>query len=146
MNAYKIANHLALERIIGGDCNSTLNLKAIDMLRQQADQIAELEHCLIVEQEHNEMLEKDNDEPVAWLMVDREDGNRHIQMGIPTRDEKVSHQLYPLYTRPSKQLSDEKIEEIFLSETGFPMDTDAKVNEVAMLDFVRAIIKEMNDE
>ena len=48
--------------------------------------------------------------PVAWLMVDRDDGNSYIQMGEPTRDEKVSHQPYPLYTaeqlHPVKELND----------------------------------------
>ena len=43
-----------------------------------------------------------NNEPVAYLMVDREDGNSYIQTSIPTRDEKVSHHPYPLYTHPAK--------------------------------------------
>ena len=46
-----------------------------------------------------------DNEPVAWLMVNREDGNRFIQMGKPTRDDKVGHEPQPLYTQ-------ETIEEI----------------------------------
>ena len=46
-----------------------------------------------------------DNEPVAWLMVNREDGNRFIQMGKPTRDDKVGHEPHPLYTQ-------ETIEEI----------------------------------
>jgi hypothetical protein len=44
-----------------------------------------------------------NNEPVAYLMVERNDGNSYIQMGVPTRDEKISHQPYPLYTYPAKE-------------------------------------------
>ena len=50
-----------------------------------------------------------NNETVAYLMVNRNDGNSHIQMGVPTRDEKISHQPYPLYTHPVKELTDEEI-------------------------------------
>ena len=50
-----------------------------------------------------------NNEPVAYLMVERNDGNSYIQMGVPTRDEKISHQPYPLYTHPAKTLTDEEI-------------------------------------
>jgi hypothetical protein len=54
-----------------------------------------------------------NNEPVAYLMVERNDGNSYIQMGVPTRDEKISHQPYPLYTHPAKTLTDEEILEIW---------------------------------
>ena len=50
-----------------------------------------------------------NNEPVAYLMVERNDGNSYIQMGVPTRDEKISHQPYPLYTHPVKELTEEEI-------------------------------------
>jgi hypothetical protein len=45
-------------------------------------------------------------EPVAYLMVERNDGNSYIQMGVPTRDEKISHQPYPLYTHPVSKAKD----------------------------------------
>ena len=47
----------------------------------------------------------------------------------------------PLYTRPVKELTDEEIEKVFQDETGFTLDCDAKVDEVAMLDFARAILR-----
>jgi len=50
-------------------------------------------------------------EPVAYLMVERNDGNSYIQMSTPTRDEKISHQPYPLYTHPAKELTDEEIKD-----------------------------------
>ena len=51
-----------------------------------------------------------NNEPVAWLMVNRDDGNKFIQMGKPTRDDKVGHEPYPLYSHPAKTLTDEEID------------------------------------
>ena len=54
-----------------------------------------------------------NNEPVAYLMVDRNDGNSYIQMGVPTRDEKISHQPYSLYTHPVKELTDEEWNKAF---------------------------------
>jgi hypothetical protein len=73
-------------------------------------------------------------EPVAYLMVERNDGNSYIQMGVPTRDEKIGHQPYPLYTHPAKTLTDEEIEQIaddhidWIYETGF-------------IEFARAILR-----
>jgi len=51
-------------------------------------------------------------EPVAYLMVERNDGNSYIQMSTPTRDEKISHQPYPLYKHPVRELTDEEILEV----------------------------------
>jgi hypothetical protein len=56
-----------------------------------------------------------NNEPVAWLMVNRDDGNRFIQMGKPTRDDKVGHEPHPLYTHPAKTLTDEEIDQTIKS-------------------------------
>jgi hypothetical protein len=45
-------------------------------------------------------------EPVAYLMVERNDGNSYIQMGVPTRDEKISHHPYPLYLHQANESFD----------------------------------------
>ena len=45
-------------------------------------------------------------EPVAYLMVERNDGNSYIQMGVPTRDEKISHHPYPLYIHQANESFD----------------------------------------
>jgi hypothetical protein len=45
-------------------------------------------------------------EPVAYLMVERNDGNSYIQMGVPTRDEKISHHPYPLYMHQANESFD----------------------------------------
>jgi len=62
----------------------------------------------------NRLGKKMNNEPVAWLMVNRDDGNKFIQMGKPTRDDKVGHEPYPLYTHPAKTLTDEEIHKLWL--------------------------------
>ena len=74
-------------------------------------------------------------------MVERNDGNSYIQMGVPTRDEKISHHPYPLYTHLVKELTDERIKQIFAEETGFNFD-DNPGDGMALMDFVRAVLKE----
>jgi hypothetical protein len=35
--------------------------------------------------------------PVAYLMIERNTGERYVQTSIPTREEKISHEPYPIY-------------------------------------------------
>ena len=42
-------------------------------------------------------------------------------------------------------ITDEEIEKVFQDETGFTLDCDAKVDEVAMLDFARAILRKAQE-
>jgi len=35
--------------------------------------------------------------PVAYLMVERNNQTSYFQTTIPTRDEKISHEPYPIY-------------------------------------------------
>ena len=35
--------------------------------------------------------------PIAYLMVERNNQTTHFQTSVPTREEKISHQPYPLY-------------------------------------------------
>ena len=102
-----------------------------------------------------------NNEPVAYLMVDRNDGNSYIQMGVPTRDEKISHQPYPLYTHPVEEqnesfdrtathmageyvsykpeLTDEEILELC------PPNHSDMMNEAYTIDFARAILRKAQE-
>jgi hypothetical protein len=75
-------------------------------------------------------------EPVAYLMVERNDGNSYIQMGVPTRDEKISHQPYPLYTHPVKELIDEEIWEL----------SDMVLNNSDVIGFARAILRKAQEK
>ena len=72
-----------------------------------------------------------NNEPVAWI------GKDELQFGFTdTRvtNEKESWDDIPLYTHPSKDLTDEEIKE--LSEKHLDMDWQTGV-----IDFARAILK-----
>ena len=51
-----------------------------------------------------------NNEPVAWMMVNRENTSAYLTFEKPTRDMKISHEPTPLYTHPAKTLTDEEIE------------------------------------
>jgi len=66
--------------------------------------------------------------PVAYLMVERNTGERHYQTSIPTREEKISHHAIPLYTDPI-ELTDEVI-------TGIRMTTEGDA-----IKFARAILE-----
>ena len=77
-----------------------------------------------------------NNETVAYLMVNRNDGNSHIQMSVPTRDEKISHQPYPLYTHPAKTLTDEEIWEL----------ADMVLNNSDVIGFARAILRKAQEK
>jgi len=75
-----------------------------------------------------------NNEPVAWI------GKDELQFGFTdTRvtNEKESWDDIPLYTHPSKDLTDEEIKE--LSEKHLDMDWQTGV-----IDFARAILKKAN--
>ena len=47
-----------------------------------------------------------NNEPVAWMMVNRENTSAYLTFEKPTRDMKISHQPTPLYNHPIKNLED----------------------------------------
>ncbi len=44
-----------------------------------------------------------NNEPVAWMMVNRENTSAYLTFEKPTRDMKISHEPTPLYTHPVKE-------------------------------------------
>jgi hypothetical protein len=79
-----------------------------------------------------------NNEPVAYLMVERNDGNSYIQISVPTRDEKISHQPYPLYTHPAKTLTDEEIEDVYYKDFNWADEDYVK--------FARAILKKVSEK
>ena len=56
-----------------------------------------------------------NNEPVAWMMKAREPSLHspdYITFETPSKDMKVSHHPYALYTNPVKELTDEEIRHI----------------------------------
>jgi len=60
-------------------------------------------------------------------------------------DRTASHMAGEYVSYPA-DLTDEEIESIFQKETGFTLDCDAKVDEVAMLDFARAILRKAQEK
>jgi hypothetical protein len=74
---------------------------------QLAKEKAELEKCLIVEQEHNLMLEEKQSEPVAWKQIRTELNNEGDVIGefsdirLNVGWEELPHNT-PLYTTPQK--------------------------------------------
>ena len=49
-----------------------------------------------------------------------------------------------LYTNPAKTLTDEEIKQIFQEQTGFFFD-DNPADDLALMDFARAILKKANE-
>lgn len=83
-----------------------------------------------------------NNEPVAWLMVNRDDGNKFIQMGKPTRDDKVGHEPYPLYTHPAN-LTDEEV--FNLEQQAYNLAMQVK-NQQAEIEALKDIVKRFSDQ
>ena len=82
-----------------------------------------------------------NNEPVAWMETYKGEPNNLDWDKSNLNYGSEFHDVIPLYTHPVKELTDEEIEKVFQDETGFTLDCDAKVDEVAMLDFARAILR-----
>ena len=59
-------------------------------------------------------------EPTAYLMIERNTGERHYQTSIPTREEKISHEPYPIYNT-WVGLTPEEIDDI-IADAIDPMD------------------------
>lgn len=109
------------------------------MLRQQAKRIEELEHCLIVEQEHNEMLQT---KPCNGFCGEQEckENQKNCERA------RMARKLLGSGTPQTKPLSDEEIKQIWYNL--YPLSSssywDDKREGLAELKFARAIIKEMN--
>jgi hypothetical protein len=76
-----------------------------------------------------------NNEPVAWIMVNRENTSAYLTFDKPTRDMKISHEPHELYTHPVKTLTDERIKFI---ASFYQIQGD-------VLDFARAILRKAQE-
>ena len=142
MNAYELADKLDLEPYgIYGE-------QAANMLRQQADRIAE--------------LEKQCSEPVAWLWI-HNGTTMNALLRNPAYDERSKEHWAkkgwtskPLYTTPQlKELSDEEIDSLIAKYkigefSGFYVDkamTESMQRRYKnVLDFARAILKKASEK
>lgn len=118
MNAYELADEL--DAIAKDWLGQNKSGKLANMLRQQADRIAELEK---------------QGEPVAWMQM-------HHKDNIPTKFSpvKVWEDDIPLYTTPqTKPLSDEEIEDL----AGYAGENPTKSDMIA---FARAILRKAQEK
>jgi hypothetical protein len=104
MNAYKLADQLDNVKYQNGA--KPFEMYA-NMLRQQADRIAELEKCLFQMQNACIDLTEQSAEPVAW--IDPKELDMDVSTTV-TKNKQFDTDI-PLYTTPqTKPLSDEEIE------------------------------------
>ena len=47
-----------------------------------------------------------NNEPVAWMVKNRDSGIGYVQTDEPIRMDKVANEYLPLYTHPAKELNE----------------------------------------
>jgi hypothetical protein len=81
-----------------------------------------------------------NNEPVAWMVKNRDSGIGYVQTDEPTRMDKVANEYLPLYTHPAKTLTDEEIKALWK-----PMP-DTKTYDSDVLKFARAILKKASEK
>ena len=135
MNAYELAEKLYLSSM------DTYHEEAANMLRQQADRIAELEK---------------QSEPVAWWTGKYEDEGEDFMFPI-TRQAHIDHPQsethkffsIPLYTTPqTKPLTDEEIKQIWYDL--YPLSSssywDDKREGLAELKFAKAILRKAQEK
>jgi hypothetical protein len=130
MNAYESAEYLEAREI-----NNPHLIEIANLLRQQADRIAELEksHIELEKGIVADLNQRQSAEPFIWLKQDFD--GEWIEVH--------PHKGIPLYTKPQKmRLTDEEIHQIFRDESGFEIDTCP----IAILDFARAILKKASEK
>lgn len=146
MNAYELADELENYVWVNPNNNRDYCKEVKDMLRKQADRIAELSKNVDELEEALLKATHPNAEPVAWF-----DGEYYVcpELGYEdTITEQHPKDLgwIPLYTTPQiKELSDEEI----LSFTGFkknPYDIFIEYEKEDLIDFARAILKKASEK
>ena len=148
MNAYELAEHaegLAYEIPADWSSGEPKNVATdiADMLRQQADRIAELEKDL---EGCEYFLDKQQSaEPAAWMH--KESGQVFAGMGSPMKP----NDFIPLYTTPQiKELSDEDIE--YITKQWFNCRSDTKLTEqfvmplYSVVNLCKAILKKASEK
>jgi hypothetical protein len=81
-------------------------------------------------------------EPVAWMMVNRENTSAYLTFEKPTRDMKISHEPTPLYTHPVKELTltEDEIDDVWAACSTGESDT------IDMHLFAEAILKKAQEK
>ena len=125
MNANELAYKLALRlSYLSGLYNDEELMDASKLIIQQQAEIEAL---------------KTKGEPVAWYAINRETGIGYVQTSKPTRMDKVVKEYLPLYTRISKDLTDEEINEIVWQQ-------NLLISNDGLRDFARAILRKAQEK
>ena len=75
-----------------------------------------------------------NTEPVAWMSNGKE---FYVQ-------KNYCPDFIPLYTHPVKEMSETRIKQIFVEQTGFYFD-DNPADDLALMDFAKALLLEAQE-
>ena len=84
-----------------------------------------------------------NNEPVAWM--DGEGGFYHNDDYEVCKEHNISDDLIPLYTHLVKEMSETRIKQIFVEQTGFYFD-DNPADDLALMDFAKALLLEAQEK
>ena len=135
MNANELAN------LIGMCGDGGYNQDAATMLRQQQAEIEALKQIIDANNLNQNIGQfvKPTNEPVAWI-GETLMGRQYIN---GQKDELLVGTA--LYTHPVKELSETRIKQIFVEQTGFYFD-DNPADDLALMDFAKALLLEAQEK
>jgi hypothetical protein len=102
-----------------------------------------------------------NNEPVAWLVKNRDSGIGYVQTEEPTRTDKVANEYLPLYTHPENEYKPNQTLECSFNLAGFKPPaktlTDEEILEIGrdcarnpdinfQITFARAILRKAQEK
>jgi len=82
-----------------------------------------------------------NNEPVAWMVTDKNTGVSYLQIQEPTRMDKITKEYSPLYTHPAKTLTDDGIADL-IKKTN---DEIGMIN-IRTFDFVKVLLRKAQEK
>ena len=83
-----------------------------------------------------------NNEPVAWMVDDLLFNSLGAALNISF---DIKQPCIPLYTHPVKEMSETRIKQIFVEQTGFYFD-DNPADDLALMDFAKALLLEAQEK
>lgn len=81
--------------------------------------------------------------PVAYAMF--RDGEYYDAIHPDEQAKTVGEYNIPLYTHPVKEMSETRIKQIFVEQTGFYFD-DNPADDLALMDFAKALLLEAQEK
>ena len=81
-------------------------------------------------------------EPVAWMSTT---GKNFVSEKAPSYVKRGINGWIPLYTHPVKEMSETRIKQIFVEQTGFYFD-DNPADDLALMDFAKALLLEAQEK